>query len=1166
MIKPRLMKLLKGSGKYVAWQVFWQWAGLAGRVVFFTCLTALLRSVLEGNPLADTFLPLFLTMVLSVLVRALCGRMSVRASFMAGADVRRVLRGRIYDKLLRLGRGCRDQVRTAELMQLASEGVEQLETYYGKYLAQLFYSLLAPLTLFLYLMRFDLRSALVLFVCVPLIPAVIVIVQKIAKRILRSYLDIYMDLGDSFLDSIQGMTVLKIFGADRRRAREMDRESERFRKVTMKVLQMQLNSVIVMDIVAYGGAAAGMLTALSSYTAGRTDAAGALMILFLALDYFLPMRLLGSFFHIAMNGMTASDRIFAFLDLPEPEAGTQVLEGDQVSLNLQGVRYAYPAREEEEAEPEDALRGVSLKAPAGSLIGIAGESGCGKSTAAALMAGMLRGYRGHIYLNGKELSDIREDSLLSHVTLVSSGAFIFSGTVEDNLRMADPDAAEDRLWEVLERVRLADFVRAGGGLSYRLLEGGSNLSGGQRQRLALARALLRDAPVLILDEATSNIDLESEAMIMDVIRSLRGSKTILLISHRLANIRDADRIYLFEKGRTTENGTHEDLLRWKGHYERMYKEQMETETFSGASAGEAPAEAPPLQEEEGREEEIPPLERRAGLSIMKRLIRLVKPLVPIMVLAILLGVLGQLCSIFVTVLAGRRLMVLMGLKGPAGEAGAFALLLMGIAVSRGILHYGEQYCNHYIAFRLLALIRHKVFEALRRLCPARLEGKDKGNLISILTTDIELLEVFYAHTISPIAIALVTGLIMTVCIGVQYPPAALLALAAYLTVGALIPVRIGRRNARGGMASRTAFGAMNSFLLESMRGLDETIQYGRGRDRAARLDERSRGLTSIQEGLSRIEGIQQMLTELLSMGFVLILAVLVLTAAETGRISPDGAVMALFGLLYSYGPVFALSRLANDLGQTLASGERVLRLLEEEPAVEEVRDGEVADPEELALGLEARDVTFSYPGGSRVLTDFSALFPAGTVTGICGPSGCGKSTLLRLLMRFWDPDQGQVLAEGTDLRRIQTRNLRRIQACVFQETYLFDDTISANISMEGEDGDPCRIRLAAKAAAIDSFIEGLPGGYDTRVGELGDTLSEGQKQRIGIARALYHDAPVLLLDEPTSSLDILNEGLILKALQQEQRRKKRTIIMVSHRRSALRMADQVLDMDAGQAT
>ena len=597
--------------------------------------------------------------------------------------------------------------------------------------------------------------------------------------------------------------------------------------------------------------------------------------------------------------------------------------------------------------------------------------------------------------------------------------------------------------------------------------------------------------------------------------------------------------------------------------------------------------------------------RRSAISIMGSLIGLVKPLLHIMLAAIILGTAGYLCAIFLTILAGQ--VIVHGLiAGGAGSVKTIITVMLIIAVLRGILHYAEQYCNHFIAFKLLAIIRHKVFAALRKLCPAKLEGRDKGNLISIITTDIELLEVFYAHTISPIAIAALTSLVMVFFIGRYHWLAGILALAAYLVVGVVIPMWNGRRGSQMGMEFRTNFGELNSFVLDSLRGLDETIQYDQGEKRKEQMSERSRSLAGMQEKLSKMEGAQRSFTNL-----VILLAsfgMLTLTVWLYGKeeIGFEGILTCTIAMMGSFGPVVALSSLSNNLNQTLASGERVLSLLEETPMVEEISgnvdirtdsDNEISntsivsentdndirnqnnspEKEKYILrgiltgraknsvnafsGAEAQHVTFAYEN-ETILDDYSLKLEPGKITGIHGASGSGKSTLLKLLMRFWDVNQGSVSVDGEDVRKIQTRHLRDMESYVTQETHLFHDSIANNIAVGSPGASREAIIEAAKKASIHDFIMKLPKGYDTEVGELGDTLSGGEKQRIGIARAFLHDSPLILMDEPTSNLDSLNEGIILKSLREAS--KKKTIVLVSHRKSTMNIADTVFEMKNGR--
>lgn len=594
--------------------------------------------------------------------------------------------------------------------------------------------------------------------------------------------------------------------------------------------------------------------------------------------------------------------------------------------------------------------------------------------------------------------------------------------------------------------------------------------------------------------------------------------------------------------------------------------------------------------------------RRSALAIMASLIGLVKPLLPVMLAAIFLGTLGYLCAIFLTILAGQAIIhgLLTGVCDVSVPIEKIWLVftpvktiltvMIVIAVLRGILHYAEQYCNHFIAFKLLALIRHEVFAVLRKLCPAKLEGRDKGNLISLITTDIELLEVFYAHTISPIAIAVLTSLIMVFFIGEYHPLAGLLALTAYLLVGALIPLWNGKRGGEKGMEFRTEFGELNSFVLDSLRGLDETIQYGQGEKRKEQMSERSRKLAGMQETLSRNEGSQRAVTNLVILLASFGMLALTISLYAKGEMGFEGILTCTIAMMGSFGPTVALSSLSNNLNQTLASGERVLSLLEETPLVEEIPEKEAAGEEQRKeenkssgkefQGAEARNVTFAYQGntlgeisekgGNRkagyteetILDHYSLKLQPGQITGIHGASGSGKSTLLKLLMRFWDVQGGSVSVDGEDVRKIPTKHLRDMESYVTQETHLFHDSIANNIAIAKPGASREEIMEAAKKASIHDFIMTLPNGYDTEVGELGDTLSGGEKQRIGIARAFLHDAPMILLDEPTSNLDSLNEGIILKSLKESA--EKKTVVLVSHRISTMQVADVVYEMENGR--
>ena len=572
MINRRLIKTVKSSRKYIAGNVAFQWCALIANIVLMMSIAWLLSGLFHGSAGYGHMVVTAGIVVCSLGLRFVCNIGAARMGYLSSRTVKKVLREKIYQKLLRLGNSYHEQVKTSEVVQVAVEGVDQLETYFGAYLPQFFYAMLAPLTLFVVLCFFNVPSAVVLLICVPLIPAAIAAVQTWAKKLLARYWGQYTELGDTFLENLQGLTTLKIYQSDEFKQAEMNEQAEKFRKITMKVLTMQLNSITIMDLIAYGGAAVGIIMAITQYQNGGVSLMGCLLILLLAADFFIPMRQLGSFFHIAMNGMAASDKIFRLLDVEEPKAGDNRDFPAEHTIRLEKLSFAY--------EPDrEILHEIEMNLPEGSFIALVGESGCGKSTLASILMRRNREYTGEVLVGGIPLSSIQEESLLRNITYIGHQSYLFKGTVRENLRMGNPAASEKEMWEVLSRVNLSAFLQAEQGLDTPILEKGSNLSGGQYQRLALARALLHDSPVYIFDEATSNIDVESENDIMRQIVQLAKTKTVLLISHRLANVVGADRIYVLNKGRVEQSGTHQELLACRGLYQRLWNAQQNLENY-----------------------------------------------------------------------------------------------------------------------------------------------------------------------------------------------------------------------------------------------------------------------------------------------------------------------------------------------------------------------------------------------------------------------------------------------------------------------------------------------------------------------------------------------------------------------------------------------------------
>ena len=1141
------------------------------------------------------------------------------------------------------------------MVQSAGEGVEQIQSFFELFLPQLFYAILAPITLFAVIAPINMPAAVTMLVCAPLIIIVTGIVSMTAARAFKKYWGRYTDMGAAFLDNLQGLETLKNFDADDRAAAEMDKKAEGFRVMTMRVLQIQLRSLTAMDIVAYGGAAAGIGVALWQYAHTAAAAAGAsaagwspvmlaahlpgafaylayglqylmpfgagfpltlaglLLIVLLSAEFFIPMRQLGSYFHVAMNGMTSTKRIFALLDTPEPAHGTATLPATAgtdagtdagtkagakadggITVSFDHVGYSYysadsgAAIQQTNSAPAPALTDLTFTAYPGQLTAIVGISGSGKSTAAALLAGTLTGYQGSLTLNGVKVSDLSGETLARTITLIGASSHLFAGTLRENLLMALPDdgqngeaasdAVDSRLWDTLEQARIADFVRSQqDGLDMTIEPDAANLSGGQRQRIAIARALLHDSPVFVFDEATSSVDVESEELILATIRELVQSrgKTVIMITHRMANAEHADQVVVLEHGKSVETGTHAELMAAGGVYAKLFTTQADIENFgadhpqpasltasasgSGAAVGAAPAAAPA---------------EMSTFQVIKRLLGEAKPLAGLMVAASTAGTIGHLAATFLPVFGIIAGFALAG--NPVwGMSAAGAITAMIVcAVLRGLTRYVEQYLNHNVAFHLLALFRSKAFAALRRLAPAKLAGKGKGDLIAMLTTDVELLEIFFAHTISPVAIAVTTTIVYAIVAATLSPWMALALIVSHLIIGIIVPrfFATGVRNL--GPAIRGAAGELDNVMLDDMRGLDEIIRFGRGEDRAQAIEDRTRALWRDHAKLSRVNG------RFAGVGGLL---VALLTSAAAGiAINLAGvnlydipALVAAFALLASsFGPTLALAALPANLTQTFASARRLFGLMDEAPAV--VETGTANSDYE---GMRLDRVTFAYPGeGSEaILADFSLDVPQHGILGIQGPSGRGKSTMLKLLMRYWDPQRGQVTLSGTPLPQIDVHARRRIQAMMSQETHLFDGTIRENLLIALPESEirnggaagvlDARLREALAKASVLDLIDSLPDGLDTQVGELGDRLSEGERQRIGLARVFLRNADLVLFDEPTSRLDALNEAIILRSIHELSKSEQNAdkgqdvaVVLVSHRESAMRVADAVLNL------
>lgn len=1399
MFDKRLFSLAPGVGRLVAAKVLCQWVGLLANVVFVVTVVVMLSPALAvvesafdpmfsmgdsglisrlfigfgyGGFSAETYVGCVLAIVVCAVLRFLMMRAAAYFGAEAAERVKLALREQLFNKMLAIGPSYSQHISTADVVQSAGEGIEQIQSFFELFLPQLFYAILAPVTLFFIVAPINMSTAVTLLVCAPLIVLIVGMVAMRAARVFKKYWGKYTDMGSVFLDNVQGLETLKTFDADAHAAKKMGEQAEQFRVMTMNVLQIQLRSLTAMDVVAYGGAAAGVGVSIWQYASGAAlPLAGVLLIVLLSADFFIPLRQLGSFFHVAMNGMTSTKRIFALLDTPIPAHGMQEMpefgaSDNGVDVCFDDVSFRYVDVNTDAAaavsvaadtavtadmetgktgqiggksgvvgagktgmsKDDDgsvvALHGVSFTARRGQVTAIVGPSGSGKSTAVELLSGNLSGYEGCMWLQSGntgnnstqryQINDLSIESLTREIAIVAAQSHLFAGTLRDNLLMAKPDATESELWQALEAAHISDFVRAQSQeLDLAIEQGASNLSGGQKQRIAIARALLREPAVYIFDEATSSVDVESETLILQTIRALadRG-KTVIMVTHRMANAADADHVVVFEHGRVAEQGTHAELMRANGTYAKLFHAQQTVENIglrnnathstSASHALKASDSAESvtqraemgLQVSDSAETDNQLTKNTAQLSdspesvtqraettsrmsdsaetdaqgaktgvrmsdstesdaktmptsrLIARLLKEVGPQRKYMIVACVCGTLGHLAATFLPVFGIAAAFAAVGspvwnLSVPA------ALAAMAVcALIRGGMRYAEQFMNHNVAFRLLALFRAKAFAALRRLAPAKLAGKGKGDLIALVTTDVELLEIFFAHTISPVVIAIVTTVVYALALLTLSPPLAATLIIAHLIIGVILP-KLFASAVRGiGPELRKESSALDDEMLDDMRGIGEIIRFGQGDARLASIQRCTRSLWVKRVRLSVKNGDFAGFGAVLVMLFTAIAAFLAMTlctAVSTAADMSEGlmwmgsvesnapALVAAFVLLASsFGPTLALSALPANLTQTFASARRLFALMDEAPAV--VEQG-IERPE--YQGMTMRDVTFGYGSGARIsvertpngrlehATGMSPACPAEAqssgeqgagiasqpvldhvsldvsrqgILGIQGPSGRGKSTMLKLLMRYWDPDSGTISLSDVPLPQVDAGWRRRVQTMMGQETYLFDGTIRENLAIAcndadfsdsdsnsgsnfcsnsssnagGDSADSSDSDLAhdipdsvlrealAKASALE-LVDALPNGLDTRVGELGGRLSEGEKQRIGLARMFLRDADLVLFDEPTSRLDAYNESVILGSINDLAERGS-AVVLVSHRDSTMRIADRILRM------
>jgi ATP-binding cassette subfamily B protein len=1091
--------------------------------------------------------------------------LSIRKFIFKGSSrIRIFLRKNIFQKLLALEVGYVLDKTTSQITNHVIDGVEALEVFYEEFLPRVFYAIFMPIILFVYFININLSVALILILGLPLIPGSIMYVQVKAKPLMKKYWENYSDVGSEFLDYLQGLNTLKNICIDDIKQEELNREFWRFRNTTMDVLKMQLKSILFMDSIAYGLSAIAIVVGLSQISPliilNQGTISNSIIIILLSIEFFLPLRRLGSAFHAGMNGIAASHGIFDILEAkPSMEikySENNVLEETlHPNIEFKNVVFNYDKNTSIKRK-RSIIDDISFKLMEGTTLAIVGDSGSGKSTLANLIARFYDVESGAIYFENIDIRELPINILRDNIAYVGSNTYIFAGTIEDNLRIVNKELTNSDLINACKLAGLSEFIEKNS-LNYDVGEWGRKLSGGEKQRLGIARAILQDPSLFIFDEATSNIDVESEEIIWDSIHQICKTKTSILISHRLSSIKHADNIIVLKEGKIIEQGTHDELIEQNGYYKNGIESQAVFEECDGNQYISVDLAKSRNYEEKRSQVMGNSLDqansqptKTKNLRILSRLFKLLGNEKRTMIKCILFGILGHLSSIFLLSFSAMALANIMGFETLPNYILFTIIICLGIL--RGVLRFREQYHGHDVAFRLLALIRTRIFRKFRNLAPAKLLSKHSGDSIQMVQSDVETIETFFAHTISPVTIGIIVPIILLIFYSFYWIWFSFILLITYLIIGLLIPWISGLFGKRLGIHYRAKLAEINNHTLDSLQGLKDIILFNNHKKLMRKIDNNSQLIIRLQAKNKKIQNIGAAISEMTIFTGVLIIFILGLNYIQiTNTINLAQLLIVIITSYSSFGPVLALVPLRGYLKNTLAAGRRIFGLLDEKPEVQEsYRADSVSSRLNNSHYVNYDNVSFKYPNTNQyILEDVSLELNGGSKIAIIGESGSGKSTLLHLLLRYWDVNDGSINLSKINIKDIRLIDLRKKIALFSQDTYIFNRTIMENIKMGNYNASEEDIYDIAKRVNIHEFIMSLPEGYETIAGELGEKLSSGEAQRIGLARTLLQNRKIILLDEPTSNLDFLNEKLLLNTLSEQFT--KDTVLMVSHRPSTI---------------